>query len=360
MKQLRDYYVGFRFRRIFETQKDRRIRLAQKFLVKALRGRCENFYGCCWNDRMSLSRFRTKGCLAIIAACYKTKTRETNMNILGRYFGGICWGKVCLEYFLQMRLDIENIKRRFKAHLKCRVQKFEIIAKDWDREIFTADTWESVRNKKRNQKKLGKDPIEVYPNILMLDAQTKKTISTYMYQKFIFNHINDKFYAGNMWKIRVQKINKQKEKGKCNLYINTKLIDKTRQQIEEPPQEQPEQNDNGLLVLTEVQVETKPDEDFVSDDSFDYPDPNQTIRYNKQEIWDSVYDKKFEDLINKAESIQHDFFYEKNELTSPTKKGASPFKQQTQRQMTKLPIKSPLSGTKSNPFQSKSFIVKWL
>jgi hypothetical protein len=74
-------------RRIWETSKDRKIRLAQKFLMKAMRGRCEEFYGgLVWDDRGLLTLFRSVGTLSIIANCYKTKTQAKCESWLAKYF----------------------------------------------------------------------------------------------------------------------------------------------------------------------------------------------------------------------------------------------------------------------------------
>jgi hypothetical protein len=74
-------------RRIWETAKDRKIRLAQKFLMNAMKRRCEEYYGgLVWENRGLLTLFRSIGTLGIIANCYKTKSREKTELWLAKYF----------------------------------------------------------------------------------------------------------------------------------------------------------------------------------------------------------------------------------------------------------------------------------
>lgn len=67
LQEIREKYIMYRMRRIFETQKDRRIRLAQKFLCKAMKNRISEFYGIPWENKKQLTDYRIKGSLSIVA-----------------------------------------------------------------------------------------------------------------------------------------------------------------------------------------------------------------------------------------------------------------------------------------------------
>jgi hypothetical protein len=71
-------------------------------------------------------------------------------------------------------------------------------------------------------------------------------------------------------------------------------------------------------MLTQVEVfeepKTKtPVEQTPEEDSVIYDDPDKTIRYNKQERYLEVFNKKFNDLLTEATGSEGDFWYEKKD-----------------------------------------------
>jgi hypothetical protein len=74
-------------------------------------------------------------------------------------------------------------------------------------------------------------------------------------------------------------------------------------------------------MLTQVEVfevpKTKtPVEEIPEEDSVVYDDPDNTIRYNKKDRWQAVFNKKFNDLLTEATGCENDFWYEKKEIVN--------------------------------------------
>lgn len=342
VKEIRAAYIHFRLRRIFETQKDRKIRLAQKFLCKAMKNRISDFYGINWADRGRLTAYRAKGSLAITATLYRKKIRRICKSQLAILFKKLGDTIVMKNYFLQFVLDIENIKRRFKNHQKKKVKCIEQIHVDWDREIFTAENWENYRNDKRKDQKLGKDPIEVYENIAFQNAQTKLSVATYVYQLESYNHVIAKFLSANNWKNKMTKLKNMPQETKIDKPLKAITEDDESIHCEDDLMSQDsDKKDKSSFMMTDPQVEANKKKTRDELDDIIYPDPHATIRYDKDYTFNSLYKKNFHDLIKKAEKIQEDFFYEKK-VDNKRNQGFRSFK----RQGTKVSVAD--GGSKKN------------
>ena len=106
LHKIRQAYIGFRLRRLWECAKDRKIRMAQKFMMKLLKGRyTEQYGGLQWSQRGLLTIFRAKSCIAMYAAVIGEKNRAICKTHLTQYFAKTGQKMVILDCFLQFNLD---------------------------------------------------------------------------------------------------------------------------------------------------------------------------------------------------------------------------------------------------------------
>lgn len=216
------------------------------------------------------------------------------------------------------------------------------ILNDWDREIFTSETWEKARNDKRIAKKIGKDTLEIYPNISYLTTETKMAIAEYIYQIDCYRHVLAKFAASNNWKNRITKlkrdIDKEKYLGLANMSKKSimrnsqrlimkqeKITLESRKTLKVPSDINKNHKVSPSVMLTEI--EDLPEQKQVtqttcrsmSEDSFEYPCIEDTIRYDKSYTIGYLFKQDLNDLIKQAKSIQSEFYYLKK---APKKKTA--------------------------------------
>lgn len=94
-------------------------------------------------------------------------------------------------------LDIKNLQRRFRKHQRRTKEIYAFVNRNWDREIFSVDKWETHRKKKLKDKKAGKDPFDLMMNIDHITRKVKKNIVRYIIGKAMLYHVLAKLKAGN-------------------------------------------------------------------------------------------------------------------------------------------------------------------